>query len=144
MELHLDGDARAWVWSPNLKGPDRLDMDLLPNLAAWASLGIGGDVPESSRDDSLFLMFEVDLGHNGTATLGGEPISSESVTTLVAARLDPRAATRSRRRRCWPRDRPAGYSRRWRSGRRRLVTRVLLVGDSHGNQGPASAPTKGG
>lgn len=86
VELHLDGDAQARVWSPNIVDPDRrVDMDLLPKLAAWASMGIGGDVPEPHRDDSLCLLFEVDLGHNGTATLGGDPISPESVSNLVAA-----------------------------------------------------------
>lgn len=87
IEVHLDGDAQAWAWTPNIDDADqRIEMDLLPHLASYAAAGVGRTCDEATHDRGrLTVSFSVDLGSRGRATLGGEPISTDSIVRLVAA-----------------------------------------------------------
>lgn len=87
LELHLDGDAYAWAWSPNIGNDSQhLEMDLLADLAKYASLGIGQPVEAPRRGSGdLAVIVEVHLGARGHATLAGDTISEAAVAALVAA-----------------------------------------------------------
>lgn len=87
IELRLDGDAYAWVWTPNLTDDERLQVDLLPDLAIYCHLGRGKPRESATweRDSSLTLITSVSLGSNGSATVGGDPISEDAVAGLASA-----------------------------------------------------------
>lgn len=90
VEIHLDGNAYAWAWTPNTIDPERrLQIDLLPDLALYCHLGRGRRVEPPRWDDpeETTLIVSVDLGTNGTATIGSVRISDEAVCELATAGL---------------------------------------------------------
>jgi hypothetical protein len=90
VELRLDGNAHAWAWTPNIDEPDeRLQLDLLPDLAFYCQTGRGKRVEPATweNDGSLTIVVSVDLGTTGTASIGGQAISELAVVELATAGL---------------------------------------------------------
>lgn len=87
VHLYLDGDAQAWVWTPNITDPAaRLEIDLLPiGLAGLVHMGRGADYPEATRTNGgVTLMCQVDLGVHGYAEIAGHAVSEDAVARLAA------------------------------------------------------------
>jgi hypothetical protein len=90
VEVHLDGNAHAWAWTPNIDDPDeRLQLDLLPHVAFYCQTGRGKRVEPATWENerSLTIVVSVDLGTNGSASISGEPISERAVVELATAGL---------------------------------------------------------
>lgn len=87
VKIHLDGDAHAWVWTPNITDPDKcVQINLLPDLAVYCHLGRGRPREQPTWDDrDLTLIVAVDLGAGGSAAIAGQPISESAVAALAAA-----------------------------------------------------------